>query len=184
MGDLPRTGWVYEDLQTIDDDRHRYEIIDGELFVSPSPSTAHQRAVLRIGAALLAHVDRYGGEVFVAPLDVYFASDTVVEPDVVYVAPANVARVTEPFVNGAPDLVVEVSSPSTRRVDLGRKRDLYQREGVPEYWFVDVEAQRVLVHRLAEGAYDPPEIAGPDGVLRPTAVASFEITVDEVFSRP
>ena len=184
MGDLPRTGLVYEDLQAIDDERHRYEIIDGELFVSPSPTTAHQRASLVIAAALLAHVRTHGGEVLAAPYDVYFARDTVVIPDVVYVTPEHHTRIEDRFLRGAPDLVVEVASPSTRRIDLGRKLALYQREGVAEYWFVDVTNFTVVVHRLSGDAYGPPQILGRGQTLTPTVAPGFTLPVDEVFTVP
>ena len=184
MGDLPRTGLVYDDLQAIDDERHRYEIIDGELFVSPSPSTAHQMAQLTIAAALLDHVRATGGAVLMAPYDVYFASDTVVIPDVVYVTPEHRERVEDRFLRGAPDLVVEVASPSTRRIDLGRKLQLYQREGVSEYWFVDVTNATVVVHRLVDGTYAPPQILGRGQTLLPAVAPGFSLGVDEVFEVP
>src|SRR5438105_13054432 len=90
-----------------------------------------------------AHCERHGGQVFVAPTDVYLSDASVVEPDVLYLRPENVSRVESRLVRSAPDVVVEVSSPSTRRLELVRKRELYERFGRPEHWFVDLDADRL-----------------------------------------
>ena len=162
------TGLTYDDLW--------------ELYLSPSPVRRHQRAVVRIAAALLDHADEHGGEVLPAPADVVFSASTVVEPDVVFVAADRVDQLTdERFVDIRPDLVVEVSSPSTRRLDLIKKRALYEREGVPEYWFVDLEDDQVDVHRLAaEGHYGAPSTLGADDVLTCLAAPGVELAVRDV----
>jgi Uma2 family endonuclease len=177
------TGLTYDDLWELpQDDGLRRELIDGELFVSPSPVRKHQRAVVRIAAALLAHVDEHGGEVQPAPADVYFSERTVVEPDVVYVGAARIDQLTdERFVDVAPDLLVEVSSPATRRLDLIKKWALYEREGVAEYWFVDLEEDVVDVYRLgADGHYGAPTTLQRGDVLTCLAAPRLELTVDEV----
>jgi Uma2 family endonuclease len=177
------SGLTYDDLWELpQDDGLRRELIDGELFVSPSPVRKHQRAVVRIAAALLAHVDEHGGEVQPAPADVYFSERTVVEPDVVYVGAARIDQLTdERFVDVAPDLLVEVSSPATRRLDLIKKWALYEREGVAEYWFVDLEEDVVDVYRLgADGHYGAPTTLQRGDVLTCLAAPRLELTVDEV----
>ena len=175
---------TYDDLSSLPQDDHlRRELIDGELFVSPSPGRRHQRAVARITAALLAHVDEHGGEVLPTPADVYFSAHAVVEPDVLYVGAARVDQLTDDrFTDIAPDLVVEVSSPATRRLDLIDKRGLYEREGVAEYWFVDLDADHVDVHRLdAEGRYGLPATLGPDATLTCLAAPGFVLAAAELF---
>ncbi len=149
------TGLTYDDLALLpQDDGFRRELIDGELFVSPSPIQRHQLAVAAIVAALHAPVREQGGRIYPAPMDVVFAPGTVVEPDVVVLGPSRVAELRdERFIDVLPDLVIEVSSPSTRRLDLVKKRRLYEREGVPEYWFVDLDADVVDVHRLDDTAH-------------------------------
>jgi Uma2 family endonuclease len=177
------SGLTYDDLWELpQDDGLRRELIDGELYVSPSPVRKHQRAVVRIAAALLAHVDEHGGEVQPAPADVYFSERTVVEPDVVFVGADRVDQLTdERYVDIAPDLVVEVSSPSTRRLDLIQKRALYEREGVPEYWFVDLEDGVVDVYRLAaDGHYGAPVTLTRGEAFGCLAAPGLELTVDEV----
>jgi len=178
------TGLTYDDLATLPQDDHlRRELIDGELFVSPSPGRRHQRVVVRIAAALLAYVDEHGGEVLPAPADVYFSEHTVVEPDVLFVGAARLDQLTDDrFTDIAPDLVVEVSSPSTRRLDLIHKRGLYEREGVAEYWFVDLDANHVDVHRLdADGLYGLPASLGPDATLTCLAAPEFVLAAAELF---
>src|SRR6266542_3708826 len=146
MPTQPQTGLTYQDLLAFPEDNLRRELIDGELIVTAAPATRHQRVVARLVQRLLTHCDAHGGEVLPAPTDVYFSESNVVEPDVLYVAPQNLERVENRFIRSAPDLVVEVSSPSTRRLDLIRKRDLYERFGVPEYWYVDLDADRVEIY--------------------------------------
>jgi Uma2 family endonuclease len=178
------TGLTYDDLAGFpQDDGLRRELIDGELFVSPSPVRRHQRAVARITAAFVAYVDEHGGEVLPAPADVYFSEATVVEPDVLYTSAARVDQLTDDrFIDIAPDLVVEVSSPSTRRLDLIHKRGLYEREGVAEYWFVDLDEDHVDVHRLDDDRrYGLPTTLGPGAMLTCLAAPGLELPVADVF---
>ena len=178
------TGLTYDDLAGFpQDDGLRRELIDGELFVSPSPVRRHQRAVARITAAFVTYVDEHGGEVLPAPADVYFSETTVVEPDVLYISASRVDQLTDDrFTDIAPDLVVEVSSPSTRRLDLIHKRGLYEREGVAEYWFVDLDEDHVDVHRLDDdGRYGLPTTLGPDAVLTCLVAPGLVLPVADVF---
>src|SRR5712691_9261435 len=156
MATQPQTGLTYEDLQSFPEDNLRRELIDGELIVTAAPSTRHQRTVAFLVTELVLYAREHGGEVFPAPTDVYFSHTNVVEPDVLFVRGDHAERVEKKFVRSAPDVVVEVSSPSTRRFELVRKRELYERFGVPEYWYVDLDADRVEVYRLEEGRYGMP----------------------------
>lgn len=173
-------GLTYADLERFPDDRYRREIIGGELFVSAAPRPRHQDVVGELYYRLRAHVDDHGGKVYVAPLDVYFAEDTVVEPDVLYLAPERLGRIEERVVRGAPDLVAEVSSPSTRHLELVRKKALYEREGVREYFYVDLDADRVEVYRLARDGYGQPELLGRDATLRSPLLPGFAVPVDDL----
>ena len=138
------TEWTVEMVRALPDDGNRYEVIDGELFVTPAPSWTHQRAVLELALLLVPYLREHGiGEVIISPADVMFGPTNMVEPDLFVV----------PLVEGTPPsawedvgrllLTVEVLSPSTLRTDRGEKRELYQRKGVPEYWIVDVENRSV-----------------------------------------
>ena len=144
-----RRAWTYSDLVALPEDQLRHELIDGEHFVSPSPNTAHQTISGRLFMALSSYVVRHRtGEVLFAPFDVKLSLFTVLVPDLVYFTAERFARVVnEKHATAAPDLVVEILSPGTRRRDTGRKRAVYDREGVSEYWIVDPEARSVTVLR-------------------------------------
>lgn len=178
------TNLTYEDLQRFPEDNLRRELIDGELIVTAAPGGRHQDAVLRLGAELLAWCDEHGGKVYVAPRDVYFSKRDVVEPDVVFVRAENLERNEERFVRGAPDVVVEVSSPSTRRLEIHRKRELYERMGVLEYWYVDLDAERVEIYRLREGRYGLPALLDRRSAIDSPLVPGFSIAVDDLLGPP
>ena len=133
-------GLVFEDLLDFPDDGFKRELIGGRLVVTPDqPTLRHQRVVGRISATILAWTDERGGEVFPGA-NVDPAVGEHMEPDVVFLGPDFAGAANERSVLAAPDLVVEVSSPSTRRYDLGDKRLWYERQGVSEYWFVDLDS--------------------------------------------
>ncbi len=145
----------YEDLQHIPPDRNRYEIVDGELFVTPAPIPLHQRIVMNLGAHLWNHARAHHlGEVFVAPLDVVFTSETVLEPDIIFVSRARLQIIGEKYLAGPPDLVVEVLSKSSSRLDRDIKPKQYARYGVPEFWRIDPEAKTVEIFRLQGKEYE------------------------------
>jgi Uma2 family endonuclease len=152
----PQTGLTYQDLLAFPEDDLRRELIDGELIVAAAPATRHQRVVTKLVLRFGTYCEQHGGEVLPAPYDVYFSETNVVEPDVIFVREEHRERFEKQFIRSAPDIVMEVSSPSTRRLELIRKRELYERFAVPEYWFVDLDADRVEVYRLDGARYGPP----------------------------
>ena len=144
-----RVRLTYDDFVLFPEDGNRHELIDGEHFVTPSPVPRHQailwNMVLMVGTYLEEHSI---GRAFAAPLDVVFTDFDVVEPDLLYMSRARAAEVlTEKNVRGTPELVVEIGSPGTRKRDETIKRQLYERAGVSEYWFVDPEIDVVRVYR-------------------------------------
>jgi Uma2 family endonuclease len=139
---------TYDDFVQFPDDGRQHELIDGVHYVTPSPGLRHQRISgnlhLLIGTWLEAHPI---GRVFYSPLDVVFSRFDVVEPDLLYVSNARGAEVfTEANIQGSPELVVEIGSPSTRRRDETIKLHLYERMGVDEYWVVDPVAEAITVY--------------------------------------
>ena len=180
MATQPHTGLTYQDLQAFPEDTFRRELIDGELIVTAAPATRHQRVVVKLVVRLFAYCELHGGEVLTAPYDVYFSDTNVVEPDVLFVRPENLGRFEKRFIRSAPDLVVEVSSPTTRRLDLIRKRELYERFQVPEYWFVDLDADRVEVYRLEGGGYRRPILLGRGDTLDTPQAPGFTLAVDDL----
>jgi Uma2 family endonuclease len=138
--------YTYDDLRRFPDDGKRRELVAGDIVVAPSPNLQHQRIVLGLAATILAYLQRHPlGEVFVAPTDVVFASGDVVIPDVVYVSRERAAILTPGSIQGAPDWLIEVASPSTRQRDVTLKLALYRAQGVHLYWMIDAEAQTVDV---------------------------------------
>ncbi|HKS23395.1 MAG TPA: Uma2 family endonuclease [Thermoanaerobaculia bacterium] len=140
--------WTYEDLLAMPEDNVIREILDGELFVSPSPFARHQRIVGR----LFYEIEHYLrsnpiGEVFVAPFDVVFAIDNVCDPDVLFISDERSSIVTKKHVHGAPDFVFEVLSEFNRKNDEVRKLAIYERFDVTEYWIADPEANTIRVFR-------------------------------------
>lgn len=161
--------------RTDTDDGRRWELIDGELFVTPAPVPGHQRVVVRLSSAL--EVQGRGLLVLVAPTDIQIDDDTVVQPDIVIFQPERATVVhpeSAPPVGLVPDIAVEVSSPSTRRLDIVHKRRLYERSGVAEYWFVDREAEVVDVY--AFGASDDLRTASGDERV-PSDLVELDVTV-------
>ena len=182
MATQPKTGLTYRDLEAFPDDNLRRELIDGELVVTPAPATRHQGVVVALVFALETYRRQRGGRVYPAPTDVYFSDVNVVEPDVLFVKPENIERVEARFVRSAPDLVVEVSSPSTRRLELVRKRELYERYAVPEYWYVDLDADRVEVYRLRDGRYGTPALLGSGEVIESPNLPGLSVPVGELLA--
>jgi Uma2 family endonuclease len=139
------------------EDGNRYEAIGGVLFVSPPPKTRHEWATMSLVDALLPLLVHPGlGRLFTAPIGVEFPdTEEGVQPDLVFVRAERLSVIREDAIQGPPDLVIEILSPSTAPRDRTVKRQLYERQGVPEYWIVDPDARQVEVWRFAAGAVDP-----------------------------
>lgn len=143
----------YDDLPSAPEDGNRYELLDGDLAVTPSPSPAHQRIVRDLQLALIDYFHGRGlGEVFLAPLDVILTACDVVEPDILVVSDPD--QVSKRGIEGPPLLVVEVLSPSTRERDRTIKAQRYAALGVRHYWLVDPTEKRVECLRGKHGTYD------------------------------
>ncbi|GAB3306586.1 Uma2 family endonuclease [Epidermidibacterium keratini] len=141
--------WTERDLETLPDDGHRYEIIDGVLLVNAAPIPDHQEVALRLWR-LLDDAAPDSLRVLVAPVDVVLANDTVVEPDVVVALRADFSGTNLP---GVPLLAVEVLSPGTRRIDLAVKLERYRRAGIASYWVIDPATLRLVARELVDGEY-------------------------------
>ena len=138
--------YTVDDLDAMPDDGNRYEIIDGELFVTPPPLMLHQRVQMAFIAELISFVPSIGAELFAAPIAVRASRDTQVGPDLIAVPLLSDADESMCYIPMARLLLaIDVLSPSTTKVDLALKRRLYRRERVNEYWTVDVRRRLVLV---------------------------------------
>ena len=175
----PLTVDDYERLTT--DTDIRYELIDGVLIEMPAPTIFHQLLSVQYFMLLQLFVQaRELGKVLYAPVDVELAPRVVLQPDIVFVSTGNAAVLQRKRIIGAPDLVVELSSPATQARDLGRKRELYEQAGIREYWYVDVEARTQTVWRLEEGRF---VVASPEGGrIRSPLLPELEIDVAAIFA--
>jgi Uma2 family endonuclease len=143
-----------EDYLALPDGGPRYQLVEGEFFVSPSPNIRHQRLVLKIAGMLQQFATTKAiGEAFCAPVDVFLSDETVVQPDVIFVSNARKDIVREDGIHGAPDLCVEILS-TKRDLDLKTKRHVYAKYGVTEYWIVDPDANCIHLVRLQENVGD------------------------------
>jgi Uma2 family endonuclease len=171
---------TYADLDETPDDGRRYEIIGGRLVVTASPILKHQKLSLRL-TDLLYELEKAGlGEVFEAPTDVELGPNDIVVPDLVFVTAARLGILGRQKIEGAPDILIEILSPSTSGRDEGEKRDLYARSGVREYWLVDPEQNTVRALTLVDGAYEPIPPSG--NIVRSIAVPEFRVDVDALFA--
>ena len=160
---------TYADLVAIPSDGKRYELHEGEIYMTAAPRPRHQQVVGNLHLILAAHVRRLGlGEVFLSPIDVILADVTVVEPDLVYLETARLGRVSDRAIEGPPTLAIEVLSPSTAAADRGVKLQLSAKYGVPHYWIVDPDARLIETYRLAGPSYEGgPRLDGPVSVALP-----------------
>lgn len=177
-----RRRWTYQDLVGLPDDGQRYEIIRGRLHVTPAPRPGHQRAVLEIVYRIRRFLERYPvGEVYVAPVDVRAGVADPVQPDVLFIAKENLGIVEEGWIAGAPDLVIEVASGSTREYDATTKRDAYEAMGVREYWRVDPEARSVTLLRREGEAFGPEVIVHAGETLTTPLLPGCDLPVARIF---
>ena len=180
-----RVKLTYDDFVHFLDDGLRHELIDGEHYVTPSPNIKHQTVSGNLFLAMGMWLETHPiGRVYHAPLDVVFSDFDVVEPDLLYIS--NERRkeiVTTQHVRGVPELVVEISSPSTRTRDETIKLRLYERAGVVEYWFVDTHADVVRVHRREGDTLSCTlELSRAAGdILTTPLLLGLEVTLDRLF---
>ncbi len=183
--DRPRN---YGDLRRSSDET-RWELVDGQAYAMAGPSWQHQSVTAGLVAQLLVYFRAHGCRVLPAPFDVRLpradeadeAIDTVVQPDISVVC--ELGKLDEQGCRGAPDLVVEVLSPSTAGRDHLTKRALYERHGVREYWIVHPIDRIVTIHRRqGDGGFGPPELFEARGVVRSEGFAGLELDWDLVFA--
>ena len=176
--DLKRT---YADYCRTPDDE-RYELLDGELIVAPAPNSTHQITVMELGTLLHIFVKVRGlGQVFFAPYDVVLSETNVVQPDLLFISNERSYIITAANARGAPDLVVEILSPSTAERDRTFKRALYARYGVREYWLVDPDTRTVTVLRLDDGTFAEVAHYGAGQTLTSPTLPGFAVNLDAIF---
>jgi len=175
----------YQDYLQLPEDK-RYEIIDGDLFMVPSPNEAHQHILAYIFNCVFNYVRKNKlGYVYCAPFDVLFSEEDIVQPDIIFVANENRKIITKDNIKGAPDLLVEILSPGTSKRDVGIKKKLYAKKGVREYWIVDPAQETIEVLNLKEGEFLGKSyntgVAGQTSRLSSSVIQGFDIDIKEIF---
>lgn len=180
-GTESRTRLTANDYYAMQDDGKRYELIDGELYEMPSPSPLHQDILQNLFMLLHGLVHATGGRLYVAPLDVYLSAHRVVQPDLLILLPERTGLVTRRGVEGAPNLVIEVLSPSNTQHDRERKLRLYAEAGVSEVWYVSPEMELIEVLVLRDGRYEVHTRAGRDEPVTSTVLPGLSCPASAAF---
>ena len=180
--DKPRIKLTYADYRAAPEDA-RYELIDGELILVAAPRIIHQRLQFDL-SWLVGWVVKYRdlGQVFTPVTDVVLSDTDVVQPDIIFISKEREHIIAEGAIFGAPDLVVEILSPSTAARDMGYKRGLYEKHGAKEYWIADVDEVWIRVLRLnAAGFFELAGVYREGDTFTSTALPGFTVNVSEVF---
>jgi Uma2 family endonuclease len=173
---------TYEDYVLLPNDRNRYEILEGELTVTPAPSTKHQSVSANLFKLLSKHIDDLNlGKLFYAPIDLILDATTILQPDLLVVFSARQHIITERAIEGVPNLVVEIVSPTTSRTDRVTKAQIYARHSVPAYWIVDPSEETIEIYLLEGEVFRPAvTLQGATPTIAPS-FKEFEIAAREVF---
>ena len=161
----------------------RYEIINGELFMSPAPKPLHQDIVGNLFFLIKSHVTKHElGKVYFSPIDIVLSFTTIVEPDLIFISNERKHIIVEKNIIEAPDFVVEVLSPSNKKYDEVQKKNLYQQFGVKEYWIVDAEKQTISQFILEGKMYSSANIFSLNEKISSSVIKGLRINVKKIFS--
>lgn len=173
-----------EDYRTLPDSGPRYQLVEGELYMSPAPNRYHQIISRNIEFMLLKYLEANPrGELYDAPFDVYLSPHDVFQPDLVFVARENFSVLTDAGVEGTPDFVVEILSPSNAYLDKKAKLHVYARTGVKELWLVDPDTRLVHVYALQQNAEQPAATFDEKDTFASSHFPGLAIRVAEIFKR-
>ena len=174
--------FTYKDYKSLpESETRRYELLEGELIMVPSPSFEHQRISRNLEFIMHSFVQEKNlGTIIHAPLDVHLGED-VVQPDILFISQGRSPIITEEEIRGAPDLMVEILSPATAERDQTYKKTLYARYGVREYWVVDPEGKTVEVLTLGKAGFESSGTYGKMDTLKSTIFLGLTINLSDVF---
>lgn len=173
---------TFEQFRELPNDGKRYELVHGEVHVTPAPITRHQAVVQNLAVNLGYQVIKnHLGEVYTAPLDVRLGEDTVLQPDLIFISDARAGIIQEEWIAGSPDLVVEVLSPSTAAHDRATKVRVYAEAGVPEVWFIDPKAKTVEILRLQGKKYFIDAALAGDQILTSSLFPDWQLPLPDLF---
>jgi Uma2 family endonuclease len=179
------TRLTYDDFVLFPEDGLRHEILDGEHYVSAAPYLRHQAVSMNLSGLLSSFIRSHGlGRLFAAPTDVLLSRHDIVEPDLVFVSKERLQILTEKNIQGAPDLVIEILSGSTKKVDQGIKLERYERFGVQEYWLVDPDRNTITVYRSDSERFQRAAVLSTEAedVLQTPLLPGLDLRLSEVFA--
>jgi len=177
----PKEFYTYADYALLPEGAP-YQLIGGELVRTPSPTPCHQGISIRLALKLASHVlEKDLGMVYCAPIDVYLTETETYQPDIIFIGKERLSIIEAKRINGVPDLVIEILSPSTAYYDLRKKSRVYAREGVREYWIVDPGEQSVEVYQGKEGMFEQIQRAEKEGIIKSAVVEGLAIEIEEIF---
>ena len=173
-----------EDYRSLPEAGPRYQLIEGDLYMAPAPNRFHQEISRNLLVKLFLYLRETGaGKIFASPFDVYLDETNVFQPDLIVVLNDRLGILTEAGAEGAPNLVIEILSPKTRRLDLEQKRKAYPRFGVQELWIIDPDPRLTIQHRFfADGSVTTVVIPESDS-LTSTLLPGFLISAAELYER-
>ncbi|MFV9506775.1 MAG: Uma2 family endonuclease [Oscillochloridaceae bacterium umkhey_bin13] len=179
---LPHGQWTIADYERLPDDGLRYELINGGLRMTPAPNLAHQTTSGVLFYHLHQLIQLPGlGRVFAAPVDVELGPATIVQPDLVVILHGGLAQLSEQRIIGPPDLIIEITSPSTASYDRREKRDLYASVGVREYWIADPASRSIELLFLDGDEYRAEHVYRGRASLPSAVLPQWQVTTDELF---
>jgi len=173
---------TYDDYRHLPDDGNQYQIIRGELYMTPAPTPYHQEISLNISVALSKHAKQHDlGKVYTAPVDVILSMTDIVQPDLVFVARERLNIITKMNIVEAPDLVVEILSEHTETIDRQKKLALYEKHGVKEYWIVDPQGKAIDQFLLKENSFQLQTTVSGTQKLSSVVLEKLVLTADDIF---
>ncbi len=176
-----KTRLTTEEFFKLYPEESRVELINGEVYEMPAPNVSHQRVLFYLSRLMHEYLkaSKLQGEVFIAPVDVVFSEELVLQPDIVYLS--DLSKVKDK-IHGSPDLVVEVVSPSTLTRDITDKMKLYERHGVKEYWLVFPLEKTIIVYEFTPKGYELLSSATEKGKVKSKVLEGFELDVEGIFN--
>ena len=184
MGTTPQKSdikFTYYDYTQLPEDK-RYELIEGDFYMTPSATTRHQTVSSKLQFRLTQYVEgKNFGLVLAAPLDVVFSDEDVVQPDIIFISQDRKGIIKPENIRGAPDLVIEILSPATAARDLGVKKRLYAKHAVLEYWVVNPEDQTIEVMSWTEKGFKTEQVYPKSSALRSKILPDFTLPVGQIF---
>ncbi len=179
----PQGEWTYEDYRRLPDDGWRYEIIEGELYMSPAPEPIHQEYGFEVAVAFRNFGKKHNlGKVYTAPIDVILPGlASPVQPDVLFIVKNRLHIVKKGRIEGAPDIIVEILSPSNWIVDRREKFDIYAKAGVREYWIVDPETQTIEIYTRRDDKLQLAQKFSSGETVESALLPGLRLAVKDVF---